>query len=295
MTTAQRNIYNATNLKLPDIDKFLNSILDSLKDHGGKASRDQVTSEAESMIRDRYNLLSASPAINLAIRKRLDRSLELLSNADLVAKKGLHSISLTSRALIVSKEELQSIARETQLKSKIERHIVLPLPDEIAEKIVSELRTAQLTALEIEEHLLRQYTNTNAILSVDQAGLDELRRRTITARRVLEGRHLIELDSHGLYTLTTRGRAASPKQVGRITRLSAGVYLRHELLKLRLLLERHAEANVRQSITQWLFKLVAGLIYRTAVQDHNKVQFVGTQYRPVACEPLAAVGKEEEK
>src|SRR5688572_33487617 len=126
MTTAQRNIrYNAARLNLPDL-KFLNSILDALRDHGGKASRDQVTNEAEYILRNRYNLISSSSTLDLEIRKRLDRALELLAQTGLICKKGLYSLSLTSRALVVSKEELESIANEQPLKPKIERQLILP-------------------------------------------------------------------------------------------------------------------------------------------------------------------------
>lgn len=275
MTTAQRNIrYNAANLNLPDIGKFLNSILDALREHGGKASRDEVKNEAEYILRNRYNLISSSPTVDVAIKNRLERALELLSKTGLVCQKGLHSLSLTSRALIVSKEELDSIAHEIPLKPKVERQLVLPLPGEIAMRMITELKTAQLTAIEIDEQVLRHYAHTNALLTVDQTTLDELRRRTITARRVLESRNLIRHDQHELYTLTSRGRAASPQQLERITRLSFGSFVRHELLRLRLTMDMRAQKEVRHSIIRGIAEFVAGLFLRVAVKksDQNPPQ-----------------------
>ncbi|MDZ4834410.1 MAG: hypothetical protein SGJ27_11590 [Candidatus Melainabacteria bacterium] len=280
MTTAQRHIrYNAPNLNLPDIGKFLNSILDALRDHGGKASRDQVTTEAENILRRRYNLFTSSPTLDLEIRNRLERALELLSRTGLVCRKGLHSLSLTSRALIISTEELESIAAETLVKPKIERQLVVPLPDEIAMRVISDLRTSQLTSIEIEEQLLRHYAHTTALLTVDAGALDELRRRTVTARRVLEAKNLIMHDRHGRYTLTDRGRAVSPKQIERITCMSAGPFARHQLLKLRLNMETRAQTEVRNSIIKSVLQFVAGLVHR--VQTKPPDTYVAKTYAPI--------------
>lgn len=275
MTTAQRNLrYNSANLNLPDISKFLNSILDALRIHGGKASRDEVTNEAEYILRNRYNLLASSPTVDVAIKTRLERALELLSKTGLVCKKGLHSLTLTSRALIVSKEEIDKIAHEIPLNAKIERQLVLPLPGEVAMRMIDELKTAQLTEIELEEQVLRHYVSTNALLTVDHTTLDELRRRTITARRVLESRNLIHHDQHGLYTLAARGRAVSPKQIQRITCLSLGSFLRHQLLKLRLTMESRAQKEVRHSIIRSVVQFIAGIFHHIVVQ------------KPEHCPPL---------
>jgi hypothetical protein len=270
MTTAQRNLgYNATNLNLPDIGKFLNSVLDALRDHDGKAPRDQVTSEAEYLLRNRYNLLVSSPALDIEIKKRVERALELLSRTGLICRKGLHSLSLTSKALIVSKEELDSIARETPVKQKIERQLVLPLPNEIATQIIHELTSAQLTSIEVEEQVLRHYVRSSILLSVEQHALDELRRRTIGAKRILEAKNLIEQDVHGMYTLSDRGRSVSDTQIDRITCLSPESFLRRQLIKLRLTMESRAQVETRKSILKKVFELVAGVIHRLHRQAIN--------------------------
>ncbi len=283
MTTAQRNLgYNTTNLNLPDIGQFLNSVLDALRDHNGKAPREQVTSEAEYLLRNRYNLLASSPALDIEIKKRVERALELLSRTGLICRKGMHSLSLTSKALIVSREELDSIAEETPVKQKIERQLVLPLPNEIATQIIHELRTAQLTSIEVEEHILRHYVRSSILLSVEQQALDELRRRTVGARRVLEAKNLIEQDVHGLYALSDRGRAVSDTQIERITCLSAESFVRRQLIKLRLTTESRAQVETRKSILKKVLELVAGVIHRFHKQAINP-----SLRNPVAVNPTS--------
>ena len=142
--------------------------------------------------------------------------------------------------------------------SLLEQALVLPLPDDIALQIVQDLDTAKLNAHEIEEHMLAHFTCSGAF-SLDRLALEDLRQRTIAARRILEADGMIAHNKRGQYSLTARGRFASAKQLRRITCLSLSDFINRQLSKLRLTLDFHAQRQMRESLLKEVATFIAGV------------------------------------
>jgi hypothetical protein len=261
MTTAQRKL-NYQNSGLPSVSNFLNPILDVLRMHGGKAASSELKTEVEVAIRKRYQLVSLTPSLVLEIQYRLERALDLLNKGGLICKAGLHSLKLTSKALVVPKNEVAALAAkaiETEpMDIVVESEKSLPLPDDISLDILEFLQLEKrLSELELEERVLRRYACDKGILA--PGDLDQIRRRALTARRIIEARRLIEHDRDGMYRLTALGRSVNPKQARRITGLSIGMFLRREIMKFRLFVERKAHLEVRKNLIREIQSFIIGL------------------------------------
>lgn len=261
MTTAQRKINQKSGF--PPVSNLLNPIIDALKERGGKAAQSDLKVEVESKIFERYKLDSLNPTAKLEIESRLERALELLRRGGLICREGLHSLKLTSKALVVPKSAVAKLTTEatideTPMDLIVESEKTLPLPDDISLDIIEFLKSGErLTALQIQEHVLRRYAYDHGILEEEE--LEQISRRALTARRILESKNLVTHDRDGFFRLTERGRAVNSKQAQRITSLSIGNYLRHQILKFRLLIDRQAQLETRQHLIHEIGAFVFGV------------------------------------
>lgn len=261
MTTAKRKkepYYSA----MPSVNSLLNPILHALRERGGNGPTDKVTSEVENkFLQDA--MVNRFPSARLEIHSRLNRALELLSKTGLVCRKGLYSLKLTPKALVVPESAIENLSEETLRKKHsvdivVESEKTLPLPDEISSDILEFLsEKPKMSALEIEERVLQRYAYDQGILEAEE--LEQVSRRALTARRILESKHLITHDSDGMFRLTDRGRSVNPVQAQRIARLSIGTYLRHQLLKLRLFMEEQAQIETRRHIFEGISAFLLGV------------------------------------
>jgi len=261
MTTAKRKkepYYSA----MPSVSSLLNPILHALRERGGNGSADKVTSEVENKVLQDARV-NRVPSARLEIHSRLNHALELLSRAGLVCRKGLYSLKITPKALVVPESAVEKLSEESFRENQsidlvVESERTLPLPDEITADILEFLsREPKLSALQIEEMVLKRYAYDHGILEADE--LEQVSRRALTARRIIESKHLIAHDSNGMFQLTDRGRSVTPVQAQRIARLSIGTYLRHQLLKLRLFVEEQAQVETRRHIFEEISAFLFGV------------------------------------
>ncbi len=275
MTTAQGNIRfgGNSNAALPSVRVFLRAIMETLKDHdGGKALGEVIECETLEKIYKNTQLTRLAPALQAAeIQYRLARAIELLERGGFIYRQGTHHLKLSSRALIASHSDIDAL---TQSPAKISAPQALPapylpLPDEVATAIVGIVRSNALNALEIEEHILRKYSEDGAV-PLHQTSLDLLRQRAITARRVLESKKLIE-KVDGQYQLTSRGLGASPLQLRQITCMSVNALLLRYMICLRLRYEQKAHLDARQIIAHELLSFLGGVFrYLFKGSDKNR-------------------------
>jgi len=239
----------------------------ALKEHGGKARSAELKNEVEREIRNQYKLNPKSKTLHVELQNRLDRALELLNRGGLVVAEGIHSLKLTSKALIARRSDLEKLSTGTQTASpeavraetRNESPATLPLPDEIALDIMDFMRVEdRLTKLQIEERVLKSYAFDNGVTDSDE--LDIIRRRVLTARRVLEAKNLIQRNKEGSFQLSERGLRATHKQTQQITGLTLGTFLRREILKVRLFIERRWHLEIREHLLRELATLFAGVV-----------------------------------
>ena len=273
MTTAQRKI-NHSGTGLPPVSALLILVIDALKEHGGKLTQSDLVGELHQRISEQISSQSLTPTIKLEIGNRLDRALQLLQRGGLICNEGINSLKLTPKALVVPKSAVAKLTTEAEIDDSpmdliVESEKTLPLPDDISLEILEILkREERLSALQIQESVLRQHAYDHGILEDEE--LEQLSRRVLTARRILESKNLIAHDRDGFFQLTERGQAVNPEQAQRITRLSIGNYIRHQILKFRLLIDRQAQLETRQHLMHEVGAFVFGVgRYFTRKKDNR--------------------------